>query len=110
MTGWGCIRNENRAMKIPSMFKPQRDDFMPIMAGCAVLILAVPGFLMVLLVPDPGAGGLATLMLVLLGVMAVIGAALVIAGLRACSDPGSVVYRLVHLRVLPPFRRRRLRA
>ena len=65
---------------------------------------------MVLLVPDPGAGGLATLMLVLLGVMALIGAALVIAGLRACSDPGSVVYRLVHLRVLPAFRRRRLRA
>ncbi|HEX5455314.1 MAG TPA: hypothetical protein VFX06_16110 [Stellaceae bacterium] len=98
-------------MKIPGILKPEREDFMPILVGGAMLIMATPGFLMVFFLPDPGSGGFATVVLVLLGVLGAIGAALIIAGVRACSDPGSLAYRLAYFRLLPRFRRRgRLRA
>ena len=63
-------------MKIPAMLKPEREDFMPILVGGAMLIMATSGFLMVFFLPDPGSGGFATVVLVLLGVLGAIGAAL----------------------------------
>lgn len=91
---------------LPSILTPRRGDFMPTMIGGAMLVLGLPAFLMVLLDPDRGSGNLATGMMLLMGVLCVAGAALLVAGIGACSHPGSLIYRLSHGRILPRRRRR----
>ena len=72
------------------------DDFLPILVGCTLLFIALPGFFVLLLFPDENAGGLAVGILVLLGIGIVFGLGLVIVGLRSYATPGSLAYRLSH--------------
>ena len=78
-------------------------DFLPLLVGCVMLFLAVPPFLMVLLVPDDqDLGVLGTPVMAMLGAGIVLGLGFLIFGVQLLSTPGSLVYRLAHGRL---FRR-----
>lgn len=95
---------------LPSILTPHRGDFMPILIGGTMLVLAFPAFLMLLFDPDQHSGGVATGLLLVMGGLSLIGAVLLVAGVRACSDPGSLPYRLSHGRVAWPRSRTGWRA
>jgi energy-converting hydrogenase Eha subunit B len=76
------------------------NDFMPLVIGGLMLFVSLPGFVMLLVYPDQGAGALALLLLFVMGTGNVIGTSLVVLGLRICSSPGSLVYRITHGHVL----------
>jgi hypothetical protein len=103
--------SEKQAMKRSSstLFRPDRDDFMPVIFGGFMVILGFPAFFGVYFFPDQGAGKIAFFFLLLLGLMSLVGVALIVAGLRRCAEPGSLIYDVVHLRLLPRWRRRRSR-
>jgi hypothetical protein len=75
------------------------DDFLPIVIGCVLLCIAIPAFIGLLLYPDRNAGNLATALLIFLGLGILLGAGFVIFGLRICSYPGSLAYRLSRGRI-----------
>jgi hypothetical protein len=74
-------------------------DFLPIMIGGIFLFLSVPGFVLLLVMPDRNSGVIGTPLLVWLGVGIAIGMIFVIYGLRICSFPGSWLYRITHGRI-----------
>lgn len=74
-------------------------DFLPIMIGCVFLLLSVPGFLLLLLKPDRNSGVIRVPLLVMLGIGIVVGLAFLIFGLRICSYPGTLLYRITHGRL-----------
>ena len=74
-------------------------DAMPILFGAIFLFVSLPGFLMVLFNSGPKFGGLNVLLLVVLGGGVIIGVLFVILGVRICSFPGSLLYRITHGRI-----------
>lgn len=86
-------------MKSP-FTKYDRGDFMPILLGCVLLFFSLPPFVMLLVDADPGSMGLAIALLVLFGFGNILGLGLLLYGIRLCSYPGSLTYRIAHGRVL----------
>lgn len=78
------------------------NDFLPLMIGGIFLFISLPGFVLLLVKPDRNSSVIETPLLVWLGIGVIIGVVFVIFGLRICSCPGSLVYRITHLRI---FRR-----
>ena len=74
-------------------------DFLPVMIGCLFLLISLPPFVLLLVMPDRNSGAIGIPILVWLGIGIVIGTIFVISGLRTCSYPGSWVYRITHGRI-----------
>jgi hypothetical protein len=74
-------------------------DFLPIMIGCIFLLVSLPGFVLLLVNPDQNSGNIGIPLLIWFGVGMIIGAIFLIFGLRICSSPGSLVYRITHGRI-----------
>ncbi|HVC57173.1 MAG TPA: hypothetical protein VND95_14540 [Stellaceae bacterium] len=74
-------------------------DFLPIVIGCVMLLVSVPGFLAVLFFPDRNSGPLALGLLIVLGIGIMLGITFLIFGIRSSSYPGSLAYRITHGRI-----------
>jgi hypothetical protein len=74
-------------------------DFLPIMIGCIFLLVSTPAFVLLLVNPDRNSGAIGIPLLIWFGIGIVIGTIFVIFGLRICSSPGSLVYRITHGRI-----------
>lgn len=74
-------------------------DFMPLVIGAVFLLIAVPGFVLLLLETGEDLGGLDLPILAILGVGVILGLAFLVHGLQLCSEPGSLLYRLSHGRI-----------
>ena len=74
-------------------------DFLPILIGCVFLFLSLPGFVLLLVNADHGSAPIAQPLLVLLGAGILLGAGFIVFGIRICSYPGSLAYRLTHARI-----------
>jgi len=79
-----------------SITNGERNDFMPLVIGGILLFISLPAFVMLLWRPDRNSGALGVPLLVLLGTGVLIGAGFVVLGIRVCSDPGSLAYRITH--------------
>lgn len=77
----------------------EQGDFLPIVIGCSLLFLSLPGFIMLLVDADRGSFGIALPLLVLFGVGNVLGLGFLLFGIRLCSYPGSLTYRITHGRI-----------
>ncbi len=74
-------------------------DFLPIMIGCIFLLLSLPAFVLLLVMPDRNSGAIGIPLLVWLGAGIIIGTVFIVFGLRALSFPGSLLYRITHGRI-----------
>ena len=74
-------------------------DFLPIIIGVIILLLSLPTFVLLLLMPDRNSGVIGVPLLIWLGVGIIIGTIFIIFGLRMCSSPGSRLYRITHGRI-----------
>ncbi len=74
-------------------------DFLPILIGCVFLFVSLPAFVLLLVKPDRNSGDIAIGLLIWFAVGIIIGTIFVIFGLRICSAPGSLVYRITHGRI-----------
>ena len=74
-------------------------DPLPLVFGAIFLFISLPGFLMVLFNSGREAGTIQIPLLFVLGGGMIIGVIFVIFGLRICSAPGSLVYRITHGRI-----------
>ena len=74
-------------------------DFLPIVIGCIMLLVSVPGFFAVLFFPDRDAGLLAPALLIVLGIGIMLGAVFIVVGIRTSAYPGSLAYRITHGRI-----------
>ena len=88
-------------MKWPSWTIRSRDpvDFLPALIGCVMILISLPAFVGVLFFPDRNSGALGLVLLILLGSGALLGAGFLIFGVRICSFPGSLAYRLSRGRI-----------
>lgn len=88
-------------MKWPRWSIRTRDpnDFLPVLIGCVMLFVSLPGFIGVWLFPDRNAGNLGTALMILLGSGIVLGIGFIVFGMRISSVPGSLAYRLTHGRL-----------
>ncbi|HKS88371.1 MAG TPA: hypothetical protein VJR70_02920 [Stellaceae bacterium] len=88
-------------MKWPqwSLRTPDPNDFLPVLIGCIMLFVSLPGFLGVLFYPDRNAGVLAVALLVVLGGGMLLGAGFLVFGIRNTAYPGSLAYRITHARI-----------
>lgn len=77
----------------------ERGNFLPIVIGCIFVFLSLPGFVALLVDPEPGSFGIALPLLVLFGVGIVVGLVFISFGIRLCSYPGSLTYRVTHGRI-----------
>ena len=78
-----------------------RGDFLPIVIGCVLLFLSLPPFIMLLVEPDSGSLVLVVPLLALFAVGNTLGFVFLWFGIRLCSYPGSLTYRLTHGRTFP---------
>jgi hypothetical protein len=76
------------------------NDFMPLLIGSGMLFVSLPSFVMLLVFPDQGSGAFALFLLFVLGIGNLAGACLVVLGVRICSYPGSLAYRITHGHIL----------
>jgi len=88
-------------MKWPkwSITSGDRDDFLPIMIGCVFLFVSLPGFVLLLVNPDRNSGAIGIPLIVWLGTGVILGMIFIVFGLRICSSPGSLLYRITHGRI-----------
>ena len=73
---------------------------MPIVIGAVFLFISVPGFVLLLVDRGEDFGGLDLPVLAILGVGVILGLAFLVNGLQLCSEPGSLLYRLSHGRII----------
>lgn len=78
----------------------ERGDFLPILIGGVVLSLSLPAFVMLLVDADPGAAALSLSLLVLFAAGILLGLGYLWVGIRVCSYPGSLPYRITHGRLV----------
>jgi hypothetical protein len=83
-------------------FTAGRGDFLPIVIGGIMAFMSLPGFLLVLFVPDSNAGIFRVPLLAVLGAGAVCGIGFIIVGIRVCATPGSLAYRIARFRFFSP--------
>ena len=74
-------------------------DFMPILFGCIMLVVSLPPFIMLLFNSEPNAEVVRWPLLIFLGLGTVLGTILIVLGVRICSLPGSLAYRIAHGRI-----------
>ena len=74
-------------------------DFLPALVGCVFFFTSLPGFVMLLVNADRGSGAIALPLLVLLGAGSLLGLGFIAYGIRICSYPGSLAYRITHGRI-----------
>jgi hypothetical protein len=74
-------------------------DFLPIMIGCILLLISLPAFVLLLVMPDRNSGSIEIPLLVWLGIGVIAGTVFVIFGLRIVSFPGSLLYRVMRGRI-----------
>ena len=74
-------------------------DFMPLVIGAVFLFISAPGFVLLLLQSGEDFGGLDLPVLAILGAGVILGLVFLVYGLRLCSEPGSLLYRLSHGRI-----------
>lgn len=74
-------------------------DFLPLVIAVTLLFVSVPGFLVLLLTSERLWGVIETPLLIILGGGIVIGFCFLVLGVRLCSEPGSLAYRLAHGRI-----------
>jgi len=88
-------------MKWPkwSIATGESGDFLPIMIGCIFIFVSLPAFVLLLVNPDRNSGVIGIPLLVCLGIGIIIGTIFLVFGLRICSSPGSLVYRITHGRI-----------
>jgi hypothetical protein len=88
-------------MKWPrwSIATGESGDFLPIMIGCLFLLISLPAFVLLLLNSDRNSGAIGIPLLVWFGAGVIIGVIFIVFGLRICSSPGSLVYRITHGRI-----------
>ena len=72
---------------------------MPLVIGAVFLFISVPGFVLLLLQSGEDFGGLDLPVLAILGAGVILGLVFLVYGLRLCSEPGSLLYRLSHGRI-----------
>lgn len=85
-------------MKSP-LTKYRPGDFLPIVIGSVLIFLSLPPFIMLLVGLDQGASVLAAPLLVLFGAGCALGFGFLWFGIRLCSYPGSLPYRITHGRI-----------
>jgi hypothetical protein len=78
--------------------KYERGDFIPIMIGGILLFWSLPVFIILLVDTDHGSAVVAIPLLVLFGVGIILGFGFLLFGIRLCSYPGSLTYRVTHAR------------
>ena len=74
-------------------------DFLPMMIGCIILLLSLPAFVLLMVMPDRNSGAIGIPLLVWLGIGIVVGTIFVIFGLRVLSMPGTLLYRIMRGRI-----------
>ena len=74
-------------------------DFMPLIIGAMMLLVSLPAFVLLLVDPDQNWGLIGLPVLLILGVGVLLGSGFLILGIRLCSQPGSMTYRLAHGRI-----------
>ncbi len=77
----------------------ERGDFLPIVIGCVLLFLSLPPFIMLLVGPESGSLVLVVPLLALFAVGNTLGCVFLWFGIRLCSYPGSLTYRITHGRI-----------
>jgi hypothetical protein len=88
-------------MKWPkwSIATGEEHDFLPILIGCMFLLVSLPAFVLLLVNPDRNSEVIGIPLLIWFGFGVIIGTIFVIFGLRICSSPGSLLYRITHGRI-----------
>jgi hypothetical protein len=81
-------------------FTAGRGDFLPIVIGGLMASMSLPGFFLMLFVPDSNPGIFRIPLLAVLGGGALFGIGFIIVGLRVCTTPGSLAYRIARGRFL----------
>ena len=76
-----------------------KDDFMPILFGIIMVFFSLPAFVVLILYADANSDLFKFPLLVFLGFGTILGTGFIILGIRVCSYPGSLTYRLTHLRI-----------
>jgi len=79
-----------------SIATSQPGDFLPILIGSIMLFMSLPGFVMLLVNADRGSRAIALPLLVVLGAGSILGSGFIVFGIRICSFPGSLAYRITH--------------
>ena len=74
-------------------------DFLPIMIGCIFLFFSLPTFVLLLVKPERNSGDIGIPLLIWFALGIIVGMIFVIFGLRICSSPGSLLYRITHGRI-----------
>ena len=82
--------------------KYERGDFLPIVIGGIFVFLSLPGFIALLVDSEPGTLVITGPLLVLFGVGIAAGLGFISFGIRLCSYPGSLAYRITHGRIFSP--------
>jgi hypothetical protein len=82
-----------------SLLNSEPGDFLPTLVGTVILFISLPGLIMLLVNADPGSGVVAVALMVLFGAGALLGLCFVVVGIRLCSYPGSLAYRLTRGRI-----------
>jgi hypothetical protein len=91
----------NALMKWPkwSIVRGERGDFMPILFGAIMVVVSLPAFVMLLINPDANSDAIRLPLLVFLGFGTILGTSFIVLGIRVCSYPGSMAYRITHGRI-----------
>jgi hypothetical protein len=74
----------------------QRGDFIPIVIGGILLFWSLPAFVVLLFDADRGSMVVAVPLLMLFGFGNILGLGFLLYGIRLCSYPGSLTYRITH--------------
>ncbi len=74
-------------------------DFLPLVIGFVMLFISLPGFTLLLLAPDRDYGAVGVPLLLFLGIGVVLGMSFLVLGIRLCSSPGSLTYKISHGRI-----------
>lgn len=85
-------------MKSP-LTRYERGDFLPIVIGGVLVFLSLPTFIMLLVGPDRESVVLAAPLLAVFGAGSMLGFGFLWFGIRLCSYPGSLIYRITHGRI-----------
>jgi hypothetical protein len=80
-------------------FARGRGDFLPILVGCVLLLISVPTLILLIVYPDPGSGAITRLAIYLFSAGTLLGLSFLVLGIRLCSFPGSLAYRITHGRL-----------
>ena len=79
----------------------RRGDWLPIFIGGLLLVFSIPAVLMLIFRPERGSTLIRIPLLVFCGATFIAGVGFIVWGIRLCSTPGSLAYRISHGRIFP---------